>query len=766
MKTRDRHHQKEDPAVLGDVMAHIVEGIVMVRRSNLTIVYANSQFENMFGYGEGELTGRHASVLNASSDRTPREIAEEIAGALKSKGLWSGDILNIRKDGTPFWTQAGIAALDSSNYGKVWVSVHRDATGRKRDEEARRESELQYRNLFENSIVGTSQSLPSGRLLRVNRAYALMYGFSSPEEAIARVRSVGRLYANPSDRDTVLRILEEKGIMEPREMKVLRRDGSPFTVLVGVRAIKDPGGKLICYQAEHVDISRQKQAEEKLRISENRYHELFDAASDAIVLIDNTTGRLIQVNRAACTMYGYKRGELLGMRNEDLSAEPAQTRRITRKTPIARDKSVLIPLRWHRKKNGEIFPVEISGRFFMSGGRPVHIAVIRDITRRKKVEESLERSRAELMAIYESAPVMMCLLDPERNILFGNRALSEFLGIPEEKLRHGRACGVFGCINARTDTRGCGFGKDCVSCRIRMAIEDTRKTGTSHRNIEYAATLKHRGKKRKVVLLGSTVQVLQGNHGNVLLCLQDITEQRRMSERVIASEKAAKEFAGKVLSVREDDKRMFSGVLHHETGSLAVGLKAHLATVRNEIRNRRLRTAIKELRETEVLVEQTVARLRDLAASIRPPDLDVLGLSKALTEYCSKISRVNALNIRVTCVVKQRDIEDFAATILFRVVQEALNNVVRHADAAGVTVRVTAAKGTILLAVEDDGKGMDIDTVLAEPGGHIGIRAMKEMVASAMGTFEIRSEPGKGTSISVTVPRTSRKMKVTGSRRN
>jgi len=117
--------------------------------------------------------------------------------------------------------------------------------------------------------MGISQASPDGRLNRANHAYAQMYGYASPLEMMAAIRDVGhQLYANPDDRAEVLRILSEKGFMEPREFPVVRRDGSRLVVLVSAREIRDSSGNLVCYQAEHVDITERKRQKRRCGESE------------------------------------------------------------------------------------------------------------------------------------------------------------------------------------------------------------------------------------------------------------------------------------------------------------------------------------------------------------------------------------------------------------------------------------------------------------------------------------------------------------------
>lgn len=136
--------------------------------------------------------------------------------------------------------------------------------------------------------------------------------------------------------------------------------------------------------------------QEILRESEDLYRQLFEAESDAIFLIDNETGDILEANNAASVLYGYSREQLLGMRNGDLSSEPEETARVTHGTPIIEDNIVTIPLRYHRKQDGTVFPVEITGRFFLRKGRPVHIAAIRDISERIRSDEALRESEGRV----------------------------------------------------------------------------------------------------------------------------------------------------------------------------------------------------------------------------------------------------------------------------------------------------------------------------------------------------------------------------------
>jgi PAS domain S-box-containing protein len=122
-------------------------------------------------------------------------------------------------------------------------------------------------------------------------------------------------------------------------------------------------------------------------------------------LIENESGRILEANSAASALYGYGREELLTIRNVDLSAEPEDTRHVTRETPVVVEQVVTVPLRLHRKKDGTVFPVEITGRFFDWQGRSVHIAAIRDISERIQAEEALRESEARYRSLFEHSPI-------------------------------------------------------------------------------------------------------------------------------------------------------------------------------------------------------------------------------------------------------------------------------------------------------------------------------------------------------------------------
>jgi two-component system, NarL family, sensor histidine kinase UhpB len=175
------------------------------------------------------------------------------------------------------------ATLMPAGAARRAIVVHELITERKLAELELRVSEKRYRELFENSLIAISETDAEGRLVRGNQAYARLYGYESPEVMAREIRDIGlQLYADPEDRREVFRILEEKDCMEPREMRVKRRDGSPFHVLVSAKVLRDEGGELLGYQAVHVDISERRRAEDELRASREQMRVLSSRAQAAL----------------------------------------------------------------------------------------------------------------------------------------------------------------------------------------------------------------------------------------------------------------------------------------------------------------------------------------------------------------------------------------------------------------------------------------------------------------------------------------------------
>ena len=202
-----------------------------------------------------------------------------------------------------------------------------------------------------------------------------------------------RLFDDPSQIGSILATLRQHGHVEG-EVRLRAAGGRLLDALMAARVTRFAAEPALI--ASLVDITERKRAEQAIADSRQRYLQLFEAESDAILLVENGSGRILEANAAAERLYGYRADELRAMTNDQISAEPEATRAATRSSPVDFGSVVRIPMRLHRRRDGSVFPVEITGRFFELAGQGVHIAAVRDISARIETENALRDANEQL----------------------------------------------------------------------------------------------------------------------------------------------------------------------------------------------------------------------------------------------------------------------------------------------------------------------------------------------------------------------------------
>ncbi|MBI4802714.1 MAG: response regulator [Elusimicrobia bacterium] len=227
----------------------------------------------------------------------------------------------------------------------------------------------------------------------------------------------------------------------------------------------------------------------------------------------------------------------------------------------------------------------------------------------------------------------------------------------------------------------------------------------------------------------------------------DITERRKMEEerRLISRW---------IMRVREEEKRRFSVVLHDAIGAMQVGLSSSLLLVEEEIKHGSAKRAVTRAEQTKKLVKWLAARMKDVCVDIWPPALETSGLQGALSElvlrFCARTRIKISHSISLPDDGKTSD--NPAGIIIYRLVQEALNNAAKHSRAANLELIINHDAGKVLVSVSDDGRGFDALRLRFKKSS-LGLKIMREDAESVGGSLSIDSKPGQGTVIRAEFPR-------------
>jgi len=409
---------EESKALIETVVENVPLMIFLKEAEDLRFVLFNRAGEELLGYDRTELLGKNNLDL-FPPDQAAFFMAKD-REVLASETGWLDipeEPIQIAAKGQRLLHTTKIRVLGTDGATKYLLGISEDVTEHKRAEEELRASETRYRSIFDNSVLGISQALPDGRLLCVNQAYAAMYGYANPADILSEAPNVSRRFADPNDRDEVMRLLNAHGVMAPREFNLVHRDGSPFVALVAAREIRDSAGALLFNQAEHIDISDRKRTEEALRESEERYRTLIESSNDGIVITDGDADVFLYVNPALCRMLGYTCEEMATLGPKDIHPQTI--------LPEIQDAFVSQTQGQHAfgdgvpclRKDGAIIYAEITGTSITIKGKTYPVAVFHDVTERKRAEAALRESEARYRLLFEDAQDGIALADIQTGTL-------------------------------------------------------------------------------------------------------------------------------------------------------------------------------------------------------------------------------------------------------------------------------------------------------------------------------------------------------------
>ena len=320
-----------------------------------------------------------------------------------------------------------------------------------------------------------------------------------------------------------------KGEKWQGELLTHNKNGNTYWANTIAAPFKDENGALEGYIMIQQDITEKKKLENALRESEVKYRLLFSAESDAIFMIDAETGQILDANPATSSIYGYSHDELLTMKNTDVSAEPDKTTEATSKD------ITLVPYRLHKRKDGTIFPVELSAGFTNFKNRKIQIVTSRDITERIKTQEALAKSEQKYRELTEMLPLTVYELDVYGKPTYMNRTGLKLFGWNEKVAPNVDATSFF----SPNDKKLMQQRLEEEANKIKSINKQNEPEPSSPE--EYTA-INSNGQQVPVVIYGSPI-IENGKAVGSRGVIVDISERKAMENALRKSEQKYRELA-------------------------------------------------------------------------------------------------------------------------------------------------------------------------------------------------------------------------------
>lgn len=481
-----------------------------------------------------------------------------------------------------------------------------------------------------------------------------------------------------------------------------------------------------------LEIEERKEIEKTLRESQLRYRSLFEGSRDAIFISD-AKGRILDANDAAVQLTGYSKSDLILKQMHDLNIDlDLPTYREYFDRALSGDKlSMEATL---QRKDGELVYTELSSKqVTLAGIRCIHTAA-RDISARKEAEAALRRSEAKYRELVQNANSMIVRFDTQGRITFFNEYAQEFFGYTEEEIL-GRKI---------TDTILPEFDSDDRSLYERLKNFFTHPE--HYKNIALENVLRN-GER---VVVAWTNRPIRGAEGKIIEFLSvgvDMTERRRARQMI-------QSLTHELIKAQETERHKIARDLHDHIAQDLSSLKIGLQTLFNSHLDED-ESVQKQTTKALQILQRSISEVRNLAYDLRPPGLDQFGLVRTLYTYCEDFAQTN--NLKIDFIAAGLDdliLEDAIQINLYRLIQEALYNIKKHAACKGVTIRLVASSPNLMLRIIDDGMGFDVQRWRAKSHKEkrMGLQSMVERVGLLNGAIDIRSEPEKGTAIFITIP--------------
>ncbi len=459
------------------------------------------------------------------------------------------------------------------------------------------------------------------------------------------------------------------------------------------------------------------------------------AAHEAILTID-AAQRVVMINPAAQRMFGCSAADAIGsdllrfIPERHRAAHAGHVRAFAASGEAERTMGERLPVTGLRS-NGEEFPVAVTivrteGEAIFGSGL-YFTALLRDLSVERSLRSALDTMRHRFETVFEWSPNAVWIAEGER-IVFVNRACEKLFGAPSRASLLGRSVSSMLVPTSRA----------AVQAATTQALETGEPVSLVHERIERLD-----GQARDVEIALAPLP----DHGQTTLqmVIGDVTQLRREAREAQQSQSELRGLSGRLVEAREDERRRIARELHDELGQRLTALKLEIASIKPGTRATVARTAA-----MLEMLDETVASVRRIAADLRPLMLDDLGFNAAVEWLARDTARRMGIEVTVSLDEGDPQLDERATIALYRMVQEALTNVVRHSHATEVHVAVHEQGGKLALAVHDNGSGFPERAT--QKAGSFGLMGMRERVFMLGGEMEIDNPPEGGGRITVRLP--------------
>jgi PAS domain S-box-containing protein len=514
------------------------------------ILYRSPTVRRMIQVPDDKILRTDLQEWIAPEDR--KEAQKHFAAVLRSPGKSLSFATRIRDEaGRVRWVE-GVSTnyLADPSVGAILVN-YRDVTDRIQQELVLLENERQYRLLFEHAVLAIFQSTFGGEVIRVNPAFAQMFGYASPEEVASSIQDIGTdLFADPKRRGEIVRQLGENPSLSRFENLYRRKDGSTFWGLLHVRTVTDTAGRPLHFEGFIEDISHRKQAEQALQESEQKASAIMASAPYGIAFVDSG-GVITYANPAAEAILGLQKNEITRMTYDDpkwqiaaIDGGPMPPGDLPFARVMAERRAVYNVEHAILRRDGRRVLLSVNGAPMLRADGSISgmVATIRDITERKQSEEALLESEERYRSLFDSSIEGIGLSQGNR-IVDVNKALLDIFGYADAE----EFCSIPLLDHVAPESKAF----------IEQALRMSQEGGPRKRSFTYKIVRKDGAIRDLEISIG---YVLIGSDRYALSTFRDITERKKAEEelRTLALRHEALLAAIPEIVMEVDDRKIYT----------------------------------------------------------------------------------------------------------------------------------------------------------------------------------------------------------------